>query len=152
MKEIVKEKPMVQKITMFVANDGTEFFDREECRKYEESALGVLRSKIAKLIVGKGNAWKVLGGFDDHDLVAIKMEKPEDLDTVKQFFLMEQHWYNEEGREESKNAKFSIMDKAFKNNDYLIFGINSDGDYYFIDSYKGIICSLTNLCNDEEEE
>jgi hypothetical protein len=152
MKEIVKEKPMVQKITMFVANDGTEFFDREECRKYEESALGVLRSKIAKLIVGKGNAWEVLGGFDDHALVAIKMEKPEDLDTVKQFFLMEQHWYNEEGQEESKNAKFSIMDKAFKNNDYLIFGINSDGNYYFINSCKGIAYNLMDLCNDEEEE
>lgn len=152
MKEIVKEKPMVQKITMFAANDGTEFFDREECRKYEESALGVLRSKIANLIVGKGNAWEVLGGYDDNDLVAIKMEKPEDLDTVKQFFLMEQHWYNEEGQEESKNAKFSIMDKAFKNNDYLIFGINSDGDYYFINSCKGIIYNLMDLCNDEEEE
>ena len=51
MKEIIKDKTVVEHYTVYQATDGTEFNSSEECRKYEESALGVIRSKIAKPIV-----------------------------------------------------------------------------------------------------
>jgi acetylglutamate kinase len=92
MKEVTKERKSLY--TVFEAVDGTEFYTKEECSIYEDSAKGVIRSKIAKMIEGKGNAWETLGGYDDHLVVAIKMNRPEDLDTVKQFFLLESPYYN----------------------------------------------------------
>ena len=53
MKEVTKEK--VQKYTVYEALDGTEFHDKAECEKYEESAKGVVKARIAKLTVGKAN-------------------------------------------------------------------------------------------------
>ena len=147
MKEITKERTQVQKYTVYVANDGTEFNNPEECKKYDDSAIGVLRAKIAKLIVGKGNAWEVMGGYDDHEVIAIKMHDIHDLDTVKQFFLVEHPYYATEEHEEAKNAKFAIIDKAFKDTDCLLFGINCEGEYYFINSVGNIISNFQALTN-----
>ena len=45
------EKDLITKYTVFQAVDGTEFSQKEECEKYEESALGVLRGKIKRLTI-----------------------------------------------------------------------------------------------------
>lgn len=147
MKEVTKERTQVQKYTVYVANDGTEFNNPEECKKYDDSAIGVLRAKIAKLIVGKGNAWEVMGGYDDHEVIAIKMHDIHDLDTVKQFFLAENPYYADGKHEEFKEKQFAIMDKAFKDTDCLLFGVNCEGEYYFINSVGNIISNLQALTN-----
>jgi hypothetical protein len=148
MKEVTKERK--SSYTVYEAVDGTEFYTKEECSIYEASAKGVIHSKIAKMIKGKGDAWETLGGYDDHKIVALKMNRPEDLDTVKQFFLLESPYYNNECNKELKEAKFNIMDTAYKENDALIFGVNSDGEYYFINSRANIIDNLLNLKEDKE--
>lgn len=147
MKEVTKEITQVQKCTVYVANDGTEFNNPDECKKYDDSALGVLRAKIAKLIVGKGNAWEVMGSYDDHEVVAVKMHDIHDLDTVKQFFLAENPYCADGKHEEFKEKQFTIMDKAFKDTDCLLFGINYDGEYYFINSVGNVISNLQALTN-----
>lgn len=143
MKEVTRERK--SSYTVYEAVDGTEFYTKEECDVYEASAKGVLRSKIAKMVKGTGNAWDVLGGCDDHNVVAIKMNSPEDLDAVKQFFLLENPYYNKESNNELKEAKFNIMDNAYKQKDALVFGINYDGEYYFINSIGNIIDNLEGL-------
>ena len=148
MKEVTKERKSLY--TVFEAVDGTEFYTKEECSIYEASAKGVIHSKIAKMIKGKDVAWETLGGYEDHLVVAIKMNRPEDLDTVKQFFLLESPYYNRKDNESIKEAKFNIMDTAYKENDALIFGVNSDGEYYFINSRANIIDNLLNLKEDKE--
>lgn len=55
MKEITKERTHVEKYTVYQASDGAEFINYEECKKYEDSALGVARGNIAKLVVGRSN-------------------------------------------------------------------------------------------------
>jgi hypothetical protein len=42
------------------------------------------------------------------------------------------------------------MDTAYKENDILIFGVNCDGEYYFINSRANIIDNLLNLKEDKE--
>lgn len=148
MKEVTKEQ--VQKYTMYEALDGTEFHDKAECEKYEQSAKGVIRARIAKLTVGKANEWDLLAGSDEHSVIAIKMENDKDLDTVKQFLLMECSWYN--AGNTKKTEIFDTMDKAFKNKDIVLFGINYDGDYYWINSRQNIIDNLMNLGKKEEEK
>lgn len=155
MKEIREEiKREVTDIhTYYEAADGTRFENQEECKKYEETAKCIIRSKAMKLVVAKNkNAWKLMGGSDDDTVTAFKMEKLEDLDTTKLFWLMECPWYNSEGRKELREQKLSIMDTAYQNGDILLFGQSCDDDYYFINSRQNIIDNLMNLDKEEKKD
>ena len=144
MKEVTKEQ--VQKYIVYEALDGTEFNDKAECQKYEESAKGVIRARIAKLTVGKVNEWDLLAGCDDHEVVGIKMQNGRDLEYVKQFFMMECSWYGEARTKEI----FDVIEKAYDDNDIVLFGINCDGDYYWINARQNIVDNLMNFGKKEE--
>ena len=144
MKEVTKEK--VQKYTVYEALDGTEFHDKAECEKYEQSALGVIRARIAKLTVGKENAWNLLAGCDEHEVIGIKMQNGRDLEYVKQFFMMECSWYGEVRTKEI----LDVIEKAYDYDDIVLFGINCDGDYYWINNLQNIIDNLANFGKKEE--
>ena len=145
MKEVTKEQ--VQTYIVYEALDGTEFNDKAECQKYEESAKGVIRARIAKLTVDKSTEWDLLAGSDDHEVIGIKMQNGRDLEYVKQFFMMECSWYGEVRTREV----FDIIEKAYdNNNDIVLFGINCDGEYYFINSRQNIIDNLMNFGKKEE--
>lgn len=148
MKEVTKEK--VQKYTVYEALDGTQFHDKAECEKYEQSAKGVIRARIAKLTVGKANEWDLLAGSDDHEVIGIKMQTGRDLEYVKQFLLMECSWYN--SNTIARDEIFAIIEDAFDDNDIVLFGINCDGDYYWINSRQNIINNLMNLDKKEDEK
>ena len=153
MKEVIKERTNVEKYKVYQASDGTEFMNYEECRKYEDSALGVVRGNVAKLIVGRtDDAWELMGGNDDNSVIAIKMNYAADVDLVKQLFLLEHPYYNETERKELKQKKFDIIEDAYNNNDVVLFGINCDGDYYFINSRLNIISNLNSLDKKEAKE
>ena len=152
MKEVIKER--VQKYRVYEALDGTEFNDKAECEKYDESAKGVLMARIAKLIVGKGDAWDIMGGYEDHDVVGFKMQNALDLEALKQFLLLECPWYNRDDHTESKEEIFGIMEKAYDNDDVILLGINCDGNYYWINSRQNIIDNMMNLgkSSDSQDE
>ena len=144
MKEIKRVTEICE--TAYQATDGQIFGSKEECAKYEESALGVVRGNVSKLIAGKADdAWKLMGGNDDNSVIAIKMNSAADVDLVKQMFLLEHPYYNNDDRKELKQKKFGIIENAYNNNDVVLFGINCEGDYYFINSRQNIIDNLNNL-------
>lgn len=151
MKEVIKEK--VQKYTMYEAIDGTEFSTKTECEKYEESAKGVVRARISKLIVGKENAWTLIAGDGVNEVVGIKMQTGRDLEYIKQFLLMECPYYdNGTGLHTKRRDEiFDIMEKAYDSDDIVLFGINIDGDYYWINSRQNIIDNLMNLGKVDEK-
>ena len=157
MKEVQREIQTISYKTMYIATDGTEFENRDECIKYEASALGTMRNRISKLIAydsrdTKEDAWTLFGGCDDHDVVAVKMNNEEDFKTVVQFFLLECPWYNNEDRKELRDSRIAVIEKAYNTGDLMIFGLNCDGDYYFINSRQGIIDNLKSFDNEEKEE
>lgn len=144
MKEIKRVTEICE--TAYQSTDGQVFGSKEECVKYEESALGVVRGNVSKLIAGKADdAWKLMGGNDDNSVIAIKMNSAADVDLVKQMFLLEHPYYNNDDRKELKQEKFGIIENAYNNNDVVLFGINCEGDYYFINSRQNIIDNLNNL-------
>lgn len=150
MKETVKEFTRVEKHTVWQAADGTEFSNCEDCKRYEESALGVMKVKISKLRVGKGeNAWELMGGMDDHMIVALKPYSKEDADTIMQFMLLENPWLNDDCRKELREQRYNTICNAYKNDDIILFGINYDNEYYFINSRQNIINNLNNLTKGE---
>ena len=139
MKEVKKER--TESYTVYQAVDGTEFHEKSECEKYERSAHGVLRARIAKLTTGMENAWSLMGGMEDHDIIGVKMNTENDLKDIQQFLVLENSYYSYDKTKEI----FDIMEKAYNNNDILLFGINCDGDYYFINSRQNIIDNLNIL-------
>ena len=146
MKEITKEHTKVEKYTVYQAVDGTEFTQKEECVKYEKSALGVLRGKIKKLTVCEPqNAWALMGGYDDHQVIAVKPQTETDVDTLLQWYYLEHSYILEDFRKAERERLEEVITEAYKNKDAVLFGINYEKEYYFINSRKNIIDNLLNL-------
>lgn len=148
MKEIKEEikREVVDTYIHWEAVDGTQFVQKEECEKYEKSALGMLRGKINKLIVGEAeDAWDLMGGNEDSSVVAILLAKEKDADTFLQWLYLECSWLlNDTMKERREKIEATVRD-AYISKDVILMGINCDGDYYFIDSRKNIIDNLKNL-------
>ena len=69
-----------------------------------------------------------------------------DIEYVKQFFMMECSWYGEVKTREI----FDIIEKTYDNDDIVLFGINCDGDYYWINSRQNMIDNLMGFGKKEE--
>lgn len=146
MKEKTKEikREIVETYTYYEATDGTIFDCDEECRKYENSALGVLRGRVSKLIVGeKTNAWDLMGGYEDNVVVAVAVPKEEDVNTILQMLYLQSPYLNESRQKEIE----AIVSKACEEKDIILFGINCEDEYYFINSRNNIINNLKSLDN-----
>jgi hypothetical protein len=156
MKEVTKERTKIEKYMVYQATDGTEFNNPEECRKYEESALGVIGAKIAKLITydtrnnPQEDAWTLLGGTDDNDVIAIKPKTAADLDAVKQFFaLVYSYLFKDDTHKEFIDSRFAIIEEACNNDDVILFGINCEGEFYFINSRQNIINNINKMTDEK---
>ncbi len=148
MKEKTREvkREIVETLTYYEAADGTIFDYEEECRKYENSALGVLRGRVSKLIVGeKNNAWDLMGGYDDNDVVAVAMSKEEDINTILQMLYLESPHLTSEGFESKRKEIEATVLKAYEEKDVILLGINCEDEYYFINSRNNIINKLMSL-------
>ncbi len=140
------EKDLITKYTVFQAIDGTEFSQKEECVKYEESALGVLRGKIKKFVVCEPkDAWTFMGGYDDHQVIAVKPQTEADVDIILQWYYLEHPYILEDNRKVKRENFEEVIIEAWKNDDIVLFGINYEKEYYFINSRKNIINNLNSL-------
>lgn len=140
------EKDLITKYTVFQAVDGTEFSQKEECEKYEKSALGVLRGKIKKFVVCElKDAWTFMGGYDDHQVIAIKPLIESDIDTILQWYYLEYPYLLEDSRKAVRKRLEEVITEAYKNKDVILFGINCEKEYYFINSRQNIINNLNSL-------
>lgn len=155
MKEITEEikREVVETHTMYEATDGTRFENQEECKKYEEGALGMLRARVKPLMSAPKDAWATMGGYDDHQVVTVRIESEADYSLVLQWFFTECPWYLKENdvHKEQKQKIVDTFDKALINKDVLIFGRNCDDDYYFINSRQNIINNINNLDKEEKD-
>lgn len=82
MKEIKKElkKEIIETTTIYQAADGTEFNDAEECKKYENSAAGMLMCKVSDFSLGE-----ISNTMDENDDSIYKLVIPttqEQIDTL----------------------------------------------------------------------
>lgn len=153
MKEVTKERTVTEKYTLYEAFDGQEFTDKKECQKYEESALGVARGKVQPLFVSTGNdAWTLMGGLDDHEIIAVKFKETTEVDTFLQWLYLECPWYLSDSQKERKAEVEAIVHIAFDRKDVILMGKNCEGDYYFINSRQNIIDNLMALDKKEEEK
>ena len=145
-----EEREIITYNPIFIATDGTEFSTREECIKYEESALGTVKARVSKLIVfdtrgTNEDAFDVLGGYDDNEIVAFKPSTQEDCDALMQLILLENPYWGRDDMKEKRDARYNAIVEAWKNNDVVIFGTNCDDEFYFINSRQNIINKLNTM-------
>lgn len=107
MKEVKEEikREIVDTHIHYEAVDGTIFTDREECQKYEESAVGVLLGKTAAFTVAHDSDGNAINPFDDGDDNNYKLLLPQsqkDIDVLNQLYIMprgntsKEIWFKEE--------------------------------------------------------
>ena len=85
MKEITRERT-VREVVGYEANDGTPFESKEECLKYEKSALSVVRDRFNKLIVGETYEYGLLeAGCEDGKWYILNIKNADDVNTVAMY-------------------------------------------------------------------
>lgn len=74
--------------TVYVAADGTEFDDRDECAKYDKSAVGVLKGRVKEMAIKDTNEDEIFscGNCENRALVCVPKNQ-EDIDTIKQLIF-----------------------------------------------------------------
>ena len=147
MKEIKKEIIRKDYTYQYESFDGNLWDTKEECEKYEKSAEGVLKLKFQDLIVAKENAWDLMRGYEDNDVIGLKLTKEEDKNTVLQLYLFLNPHLLEENETYKKwlEQYKSYIDEAYEKKDLLLIGTNCDGDYYFIGPRNKFVDNLKNF-------
>ena len=149
MKEIKKEIIRKDYTYQYESFDGNLWDTKEECEKYEKSAEGVLKLKFQELIVAKDNAWDLMRGYEDNDVIGVKLTKEEDKDTVLQLYLFLNPYYTKGEVSDTRKQRLeqyrSYINKAYENKDLLLIGVNGEGDYYFIGPRNRFIENLKNF-------
>jgi len=154
MQTITREKVVKTNEIVYVAIDGTEFTDAQQCEKYENSALAVLKSRFNKLIISTGDMWDLVRGCDDHTYYIVAPRTDEEASIILQL------WYHYNPHLLTRTEEFYVklkerVEKAVleapANKDYLILVENCEGDLYTIDTVKSYIDNLTKACHPVEE-
>lgn len=133
MKKVVIEEVVKKNITRYVANDGTQFDDENECQIYEKSARGMLLAKYKKLVTKTINEHVLfnIGNEDDmYDLVSLTKES--DIDLIMQIYYL----YN--GNSDyyiSKDESIrNLCNRAIENKELLIIYRGYDDENFYINN------------------
>lgn len=128
----------------YQAIDGEVFDDKEQCKKYEASALCLIKSRIIKCKVGTPHdAWKLMGGYDDHLVQGYRVTTEREADYFIQWIFSMSGWWSEE-----QKLKFiEDIEKALATGDIILVGINCEDEPYYINTRQNIIDQLKDLDN-----
>ena len=153
MKKIQKEIVRKEYVNVFVANDGTEFTDENECKQYDESAKGVLFAKHNARIIKKSDEYSLFGfGSEDNVIDVVKFENESDLDLTLQCYLLENpHLKNEENKERVQKT-ISRMKKALLEKDFVFIGRGYDEDGYWFEGTRNEHIAVLQRIGEPEDE
>ena len=124
MKEIKQEIIQKSYKTVYEANDGTPFDNKEECLIYEQSAVGVLMVEFKELQVNFVSEYTLYeAGSEEYFYSIVKLEDKDDIELIMRLY------YILGSKDEESIAKAKAMClKALNEDDYLIIGRGCEYD------------------------
>lgn len=151
------EKQIERKVydTFYVAVDGTEFSEKAECEKYEQTAHAVVREKFLKLVISKKTEYNFFHvGSDDTTVYAVKMQSQEEADTVLQLYFLDKPYVlrDEEAPRKFKERAHNMVNTAYQEQDILFVGENYEGEIFLINTRANIIEDLQMIDQPKQEE
>jgi len=152
MKTIQKER--VSHYEMYIANDGTEFDDRDECKKYDESAAGVLSAMLQKIVVKESNEERLFDfGCSDNLVQVLAPTSEEDKKTILQLYLLKNSLLDDEECNHYVERASKLIDRAIKEKDYLLVGRGYDWDgFWFYGTRHSMQEQLDFFCKPDENK
>lgn len=93
MKEIKKTRT-IEEVTGYEAFDGTEFTTKEECEKYENSAIGVVTKELEKLFIDERfvecQIYEHFGyGSEEFEYAIVDIKNDDDLRIINQYYELQ---------------------------------------------------------------
>lgn len=149
MKEVYVTKEVEE--LFYEAIDGTQFEDKKECEKYENSAKCALLVKYKPLVIKETSDYELYKtGNDDDSVDIVKLRSKEDIDTLMQLYF----YYQGQGEYQLKQALAikSSCEKALETDDFLIIyrGYCDDNNYFYIRGTVTETCEhMIKLCKNE---
>ena len=152
MKEI--KKSVESFVTVFVANDGTEFNDKNECSKYESSAKGVLMTKYRPLVVNTTDGYSVGCGSEDIKIDIVKLKSESDIEFLLQLDMLDHTYLDTDRQNERMDRMSKILHRALSEDDYIIVGRGCDCDdsFWLEDSLNSKIEGIRKACETKTAE
>lgn len=127
MKSVSKE--VTNTICGWEAIDGTFFENKEECKKYENSAKTVILAKYNKLVVKSGSEEELFYiGCGDNIVDIVKISKYSDIDVILQLYTL----INGTPSEDSLNKQTERCERALDTRDYLFISRGYNDDYFWV--------------------
>lgn len=111
--------------TQYIAEDGEIFYTKEECEKYEQSALFVLSKSLNRIDDGNVSQYGLIGeGYDDTYIEIFNIQNDDELEKLKRYLYLKIQ----------QNGSYSNIDDMIKDmkltsgHEIIIF-FNYDFDY-----------------------
>ncbi len=154
MKEIKKE--IVNYSTSYVAVDGTEFNDKEECQKYEKSARCALFARYATKVIDRNTEFSFFGfGSDDCRIECVRPESEDEVDLIMQIYFLENpHMEKDEyGHKEIVAEMRKRLMKAAEEKDIVFIGRGYGDDSFYLEGTRNEhIAALNRVGQPKKEE
>lgn len=139
----IKEVIETKTYELYIASDGTEFTNIEECKRYEDTAKCVLLSKYKNWVIKSTNEWEIFdAGCEEYyiDIIRVSEDK---IDTILQLtkllgYTNEERLQKDRTRLESSIGELVLIGR----------GDTYEENFWIKNSLKFYVDKLTNLYNE----
>ena len=147
MKQETRER--TEKYSVWIASDGTEFKDKTECSKYEETAKCALLTRYEPLIINSGIEEDLFGfGSGDYEIDVVQVTSTQEADLITQLALLHNSYLQESSYKNIHDNVINAIKEATESNDYLFIGRGYDRtDFSVLYTRNKMIQRIQNACN-----
>lgn len=148
MKQIEKTRTITE--IKYQAIDGTEFDNRDECIKYDNTALAIMMSRYKPLVIKSISEWELFGaGCDDSTCDIVKLNEDSDVDILMFLIAYSNSHYTDTRLRDIEEKVLT----AVGNNDKIIIyrGYNNE-DFRLCNTVLGAVNSILDKCEIKIED
>jgi len=118
---------------VYVAADGMEFRTAEECKKYEESANGVVMAKVRPMVIKEITEEDIFGfGSCDNTVWVAKPATQEDADTILQAIIVLNPHLTKDDYKHITERQRVLVQRALDENDFIFISRGYEMDCFWL--------------------